>query len=173
MKVCFIGHRQIKITEDLRRRLRGLLLELIGEGTTEFLFGDHSQFDGLCYEIVTELRSEFPQLRRVKYRTHSPELSEYAKLFFLTGYEDSICPAGVAAAGRAAYVERNRAMIRDSDVCVFFYSATYAPWRRKESEGSTAGHRPPSGTALAYNYALQTGKRVENLYCTPAYFSRL
>ena len=56
MKVCFIGHRRVDVTDELRSALRVLLLELIREGATEFLFGDHSQFNDLCYDAVTELR---------------------------------------------------------------------------------------------------------------------
>ena len=125
MKVCFIGHRRVEVTEELCSALRAVLLELIREGATDFLFGDHSQFNDLCYDAVTALRGDFPQLRRIKYRTDNPKLSDYAKQIFLDGYEDNICPAGIAAAGRAAYVERNQAMIHESDVCVFYYEPSY------------------------------------------------
>ena len=164
LKVCFIGHRRVEVTEELRSALRVVLLELIYEGATDFLFGDHSQFNDLCYDAVTELRQDFPQLRRVKLRTGDPELSDYAKRFFLDGYEDSVCPAGVAAAGRAAYVERNQAMIRESDVCVFYYDPAYSPPRRRASKHSVTDYQPQSGTALAYAYAVKSGKRVVNLY---------
>ena len=163
MKVCFIGHRRVEATEELCSALRGLLLELIREGATDFLFGDHSQFNDLCYDAVTTLRQDYPQLCRVKLRTGDPELSDYAKRFFLDGYEDNICPAGVAAAGRAAYVERNQAMIRESDVCVFDYDPAYSPPRRRVSKHSVTDYQPQSGIALAYAYAVKSGKRVVNL----------
>lgn len=158
MKVCFIGHRRVEVTEGLRSELRALLLELIREGATEFLFGDHSQFNDLCYDAVTALRQDYPQLR-----TGDPELSDYAKRFFFDGFEDNICPAGVAAAGRAAYVERNQTMIRESDVCVFYYAPAYSPPRRRASKHSVTDYQPQSGTALAYAYAVKLGKRVVNL----------
>ena len=163
LKVCFIGHRRVNVTDELRSALRALLLELIREGATEFLFGDHSQFNDLCYDAVTELRQDYPRLRRVKLRTGDPELSDYAKRFFFDGYEDNICPAGVAAAGRAAYVERNQAMIHESDVCVFYYDPAYSPPRRRASKHGVTNYQPQSGTALAYAYAVKSGKRVVNL----------
>ena len=86
MKVCFIGHRKVEVTEELRSALCALLLELIREGATDFLFGDHSQFNDLCYDAMTELRQDYPRLRRVKLRTGDPELSDYAKRFFFDGY---------------------------------------------------------------------------------------
>ena len=162
--VCFIGHRRVAVTEGLRAALRALLLELIREGATEFLFGDHSQFNDLCYDAVTALRKEFPRLRRVKLRTDNPELSENTKRFFFDGYEDNICPGDVAASGRAAYVERNQAMIRESDVCVFYYDPAYSPPRRRASKHSVTDYQPNSGTALAYAYAVKSGKHVVNLY---------
>lgn len=164
LTVCFIGHRRVGVTEGLRSALRALLLELIHEGATEFLFGDHSQFNDLCYDAVTALRQDFPQIRRVKLRTDNPELSENTKRFFFDGYEDNICPAGVAASARAAYVERNQAMIRESDVCVFYYDSAYSPPRRRASRRSVTDYQPNSGTALAYAYAVKLGKRVVNLF---------
>ena len=43
----------------------------------------------------------------------------FSRQFLIVGYEESICPKGVGSAGRASYVERNQAMIRESDVCIF------------------------------------------------------
>lgn len=152
------------VTEELSSSLHAVLLELIRADATEFLFGDHSQFNDLCYNAVTTLRNTFPHLKRIKFRTGNPELSEYAKPFFFAGYEDSICPAGVAAAGRAAYIERNQAMIRASDVCVFYYNASYSPPHRRTSKRSVTAYQPNSGTALAYAYAQKSGKQIINLY---------
>ena len=59
--VCFIGHRKINDTPELRERLRGILLDLIENGTVNFIFGDHSAFDDLCYELVTELKKKTPR----------------------------------------------------------------------------------------------------------------
>lgn len=56
MTCCFIGHRKISETPELRVRLEKLLLDLAEGGTFHFLFGDHSAFDALCYELVTELK---------------------------------------------------------------------------------------------------------------------
>lgn len=97
---------------------------------------DHSRFDDLCYAAVTELKEKYPDIRRIKYRIDHPgELRDYVKPFFLSGFEDNICPKGLAGAGRAAYVKRNQAMITASDVCVFYYDESYLPNRRKVEHG--------------------------------------
>ena len=51
MTCCFIGHRKIKVTKELRERVRKIILNLIKSGTVNFIFGDHSAFDSLCYDL--------------------------------------------------------------------------------------------------------------------------
>ena len=145
MTCCFIGHRKIEQTEEIERLLRDTLYSLIGQGVNHFIFGDHSDFDSLCYEIVTELKNEFPQIRRTHYRTDYPDTDDYTLQFLLDGYEDSVCPAGVAGAGRAAYVKRNQAMIHDSDICVFYFDEMYQPNRRRQSKTALTDYQPKSG----------------------------
>lgn len=162
---CFIGHRKIQDEAELRERLHKTVVSLIEAGAREFIFGDHSQFDDLCHDVVTELKTEHPGIRRIKYRSNYPgELSEYEKPFFLEGYEENICPAGVAGAGRISYVKRNQAMVVASDVCIFYYDEGYQPSRRKASKWPPAGDRPNSGTRLAFEFAVRKHKEIINLY---------
>lgn len=49
---CFIGHRKINDTPQLRKYINELLTRLIKDGVINFIFGDHSEFNSLCYEIV-------------------------------------------------------------------------------------------------------------------------
>ena len=72
-------------------------------------------------------------------------------------------------AGKAQYVERNQAMINDSDFCVFYFNPYYQPPRRKYSKRSVGDYQPKSGTQLAFDYANQRkrgGKdlRIINVY---------
>lgn len=114
--------------------MRDNICYLLEQGVATFLFGDHSEFNTLCYEVVSELREVYPKIRRIHYRTDYPDADAYTMQFLLDGYEDSICPDGVAAAGKAAYVERNQAMIQASDFCVFYFNNEYLPASRKESK---------------------------------------
>ena len=63
--------------------------------------------------------------------------------------------------GRASYVERNYAMIDDSDICVFYYNEEYQPQRRKEYKGAFGTYQPKSGTKIAYEYALRKSRSLE------------
>jgi len=143
MTCCFIGHRRIKHKKELASRLRDNICYLLEQGVATFLFGDHSEFNTLCYEVVSELREVYPKIRRIHYRTDYPDADAYTMQFLLDGYEDSICPDGVAAAGKAAYVERNQAMIQASDFCVFYFNNEYLPASRKESKKAISPKAEP------------------------------
>lgn len=56
---CFIGHRKIERTAELERHLKDVIYALIDRGIGEFVFGDHSEFNDLCYESVTEIKRNF------------------------------------------------------------------------------------------------------------------
>ena len=161
---CFIGHRKIKDTPELRIRLQNILLDLIENGTVNFIFGDHSAFDDLCYDLVTKLKEKYPAIKRINFRKDYENTNDYTMQFLIMGYEESICPKGVGSAGKASYAERNQAMIRESDVCVFYYDENYLPPRRKNSKRDLVDYQPKSGTALAYAYAVKKKKRIVNLF---------
>lgn len=54
---CFLGHRKIDETEELKNNLCGIIENLIvNEKIDTFLFGNKSEFDDLCHKIVTDLK---------------------------------------------------------------------------------------------------------------------
>ena len=159
---CFIGHRKINDTPELRVRLQNILLDLIENGTVNFIFGDHSAFNSLCYDLVTELKEKYPAIKRINFRKDYEDTDDYTMQFLIKGYEESICPKGVGNAGRASYVERNQAMIRESDVCIFYYDENYLPTRRRNSRHDICDYQPKSGTAVAHAYAESKKKTIIN-----------
>ena len=82
----------------------------------------------------------------------------------LLGVEKEVEHKTKWTAGRASYVERNQAMINDSDICVFYYDENYKPQERKYSKHCVFTYQPKSGTALAYKYAQQKKKEIINIY---------
>ncbi len=151
--LCFIGHRKIENTSELREKLRVILYEYIQKGVVNFIFGDHSAFNDICYEIVTELKEKFPAIKRIYFRKDYEDADEYTMQFLIKGFEESVCPKGVGNAGRASYVERNQAMIRESEICIFYYNENYRP-----------SCRTISGTARAYLYAVNNKKTIVNCF---------
>ncbi len=67
MKVCFIGHRKVADTEQIKDRLHDTISMLIKNGADTFIFGSRSEFDTLCWEVVTELQAQYPHLKRISY----------------------------------------------------------------------------------------------------------
>ena len=58
---CFIGHRKIEKSIELKQRVEETIKDLIeNKGMNIFLFGSRSEFDDLCHSIVTELQKNNP-----------------------------------------------------------------------------------------------------------------
>lgn len=67
IKRCvFFGHREILNKIEVERNLRLIIRELIKEKNYKiFYFGGLGEFDLLCYNVVTEFKGEFPQIKRI------------------------------------------------------------------------------------------------------------
>ena len=58
---CF-GHSDVDITDELKARTRIEIDRAIEDVVRIFLFGGRSDFNDLCYDLVTEKRNACPQL---------------------------------------------------------------------------------------------------------------
>lgn len=149
MTCCFLGHREICETEELRAQLYTSIKELIVNRKTDtFLFGSKSQFITLCYALVTELKREFPYIKRIYVRAEFPVIREDYLAYLLERYEGTYYPEKLVGAGRSVYIKRNAEMIDISNFCVFYYDEAYLPKGRK------------SGTKIALDYAVKHKKIV-------------
>ena len=180
MKTCsFIGHRKIEETEELKSRLKTVIINMIENEKVEvFLFGSRSDFNFLCHAVVTELKEKYPHIQRRAYMCRSETcvfekerayLEEIYSHFekrpvTLLGVEEEVEYKTKWNSGKAQYVERNQAMIDDSDFCVFYYNENYKPPLRKQNCSVLSTYQPKSGTRLAYEYAKQKKKSVINLF---------
>ena len=146
---CFIGHRRIDESEELKIKLRKEIERVIvEEGVGTFLFGSASRFDSLCHELVNEIKGKYPHIRRVYVRAEFPYINEQYEAYLLESYDETYYPEKITGAGRASYVERNREMIEKSEICIFYYNKANAPTNRK------------SGTGIAFDYAKKKDKRI-------------
>ncbi len=149
---CFLGHRNINETEELKIKLYGIIEKLIvEESVNTFLFGSKSRFDSLCLEIVTKIKEKYPYIKRVYVRAEYPYISERYKAYLLKSYEDTLYPEKILGAGKASYVERNYEMINSSHFCIVYYNELIAPATRK------------SGTKIALDYAIKHGNKIINI----------
>ena len=149
---CFIGHRTINETEELKLMLCDIIEKLIVENSVDtFLFGSKSRFNSLCQETVTEIKEKYPHIKRVYVRAEYPDINEHYKNYLLESYEDTYYPEKIMNSGRAVYVERNYEMIDKSHFCIVYYDEQNAPTTRK------------SGTKIALDYAVKQGKQIINI----------
>jgi len=165
MKVCFIGHRTLERTEEIISSLKETVLKLIKEGAIAFLFGSMSDFNSLSWEVVTELKKEYPFIKRIYVRATYPKIEVAYEKHLLEFYEETYFPQQIENAGKSAYVERNREMIENSEYCIFYYNENYIPTsRRKTKHNVPVTLRRNSGTKIAYEYAVKKKKKIINLY---------
>lgn len=160
---CFFGHRKIEITTLTEALFRTIENLIVTKNADTFLFGSKSDFNDLCYKIVTALKDIYPHIKRVYVRAEFPYINDGYKNYLLQSYEDSYFPPQMINAGKASYVERNREMIDNSAFCVIYYDECYAPPQRKRSKTSFTNYQPKSGTKLAYEYAVKKGIEIINI----------
>lgn len=151
---CFIGHRKLLEKDKLKEKLNVIIENLIqNENVATFLFGSKSDFDDLCYEVVTNLKNKYNYLKRIYVRAEFPYIDDDYKFYLLENYEETYYPERAINAGKAVYVERNFEMIDKSGFCVFYYNESYLPMKRKNSNKDFVDYQPNSGTKIAYDYA--------------------
>ena len=149
---CFIGHRTIIETEELKSKIIEIIEKLIvDENVDTFLFGSKSRFNSLCLELVTKIKEKYPHIKRIYVRAEYTYISDDYKKYLLENYEDTYYPERIIGSGKAVYVERNCEMIDKSDVCIIYYDERLYPATRK------------SGTEIALNYAIKQGKHIIKL----------
>ncbi|MBQ7307269.1 MAG: DUF1273 family protein [Clostridia bacterium] len=169
MKKCsFIGHRKIDITDELKLRLESIIEKLINKGVDTFIFGSKSEFNSLCYEVVLDMQKKYPLIERVVYKlpseyyfTSKSEKEKYDEIMqnivknnFKNFYYDKVI--SINNNYWNAYVVRNKKMIDDSDICIFYYDENYLPVKRNYRQTQ-------SGTNIAFNYAKAKNKVIINI----------
>ena len=165
MKVCFIGHRRIEKNEELLSSLRECILALIKNGVDTFLFGSKSAFDDLSWKVVSEIKLEYPYIKRVYVRSAYQYIDKSYKEYLLKYYEETYFPSKIEKAGKYSYVERNCDMIDKSTYCVFYYNENYIPpLKQGGKRNMLLASTPKSGTKIAYEYAIKKKKNIINLF---------
>ena len=161
MKVCFVGHRKIELTEQLRKALHDTTLMLIDKGATTFLFGSKSEFDNLAWEVVSNLQKQYPYIQRVYVRSTYQHIDKSYEEYLLKFYEITYFPPKLSSVGKNSYIARNYEMIDQCDCCVFYYNDKYVPEQQNCTPLPTIRQ---SGTKIAYQYAIKKKKIVINLF---------
>ena len=142
---CFFGHREIDETVELKEWLKSTIESLIAnESVDTFLFGSRSRFNSLCHELVSEMKTKHPQIKRIYVRAEYPVISDSYREYLLMEYEDTYYPESVVGANRLAYIKRNQEIIDKSRFCVVYYNEEYVS----------------KGTKQALDYARRKNKEI-------------
>ena len=93
MKIAFIGHRKINITNTLKDNLYAAIEKILYDfPDAEFLFGSNSEFDFLCLQTINNLRLRFPYLKRIYVRAKMENLNESYEKYLHSIYDDTFFP---------------------------------------------------------------------------------
>ena len=151
---CFLGHRKIDITCEMRKKLHNIVEKMIvNDNIDTFFFGSKSEFDEFCYDVVSNLKIKYPHIKRIYVRAQFPVISDDYRDYLLQTYEHTYYPENIINSGKASYVERNFEMINRSKICIMYFDKNY-----------NSSYKGKSGTKIAYDYAFKRGKRIINIF---------
>jgi len=125
--LSFFGHSTIEITDTLKKDLRNLIRQKITqENYGVFLFGGFGKFDELAWEIVSELKKEYPHIKRIFVLTEEKHLKKYKRPKYLKDedYEEFIYLQLQYNGFRTRIYYRNIEMINISDFVIFYVNNT-------------------------------------------------
>ncbi|MCM1306438.1 MAG: hypothetical protein NC037_00075 [Bacteroides sp.] len=144
---CF-GHKEVEITDELRAKTSVEIDRAIASGVRIFLFGGLSDFDDLCYDLVTEKKNSNPELniQRVFCFPLERNMRKPPSWFRQKEYELLKCPEKSFDYWYKSIYFRNIAMINESDWVLFY-----------------AEPIEKSGAYKAYKYAKIKHKHIVNL----------
>ncbi|MBR1975420.1 MAG: hypothetical protein IKA20_06175 [Clostridia bacterium] len=144
MKSCsFFGHRQYGY-QEYRERIKAIIVELIEKyKVTQFYSGGRGAFDGICSDIVGELRATYPHVKNTLVYSYMPKKDEYG---LPKKYTDSVYLLEDRVPPRLAILKTNEKMVDKAD---FILSGVRYSW---------------GGAATAQAYALQKKKKVITIF---------
>ncbi len=153
--VCFTGHRNIKVTQELSDRLYNKLETLINNGADTFLAGGAIGWDLLCEKTVLELREKYPHIKlhiimpcpeneQTKKWKSDDDKAEYHKILLAADYTE-ICSEHMT---NECMKKRNARLVQLADCCICCYDKC----------------RIRSGTGQTVRIAEHKGLFIINLY---------
>ena len=119
-KICsFFGHRDVEITDELLAKTTAEIEKSVDFGCRIFYFGGFSDFDALCYQIVTKLKEQTPEIKRVFCVPLEKYIRKNAPYFKREDYDEIIYLQPTLEGWYKSIYFRNCAMIDNSDLIIF------------------------------------------------------
>ena len=146
-RCVFFGHRWISLSEQEKTLLQNTVIDLItNEGVTDFIFGGYGSFDSIAYQTVSEIKKQYPNIRRIRALAYFPRDKEDTDRLNRL-YDFVFLPEGTEIGPqRYAITRRNRTLAKECDFMICYVM-------------SNSG-----GAYTAMKTAKANGKKVINIY---------
>ena len=130
---CFFGHGECYGLD--KTVLRNAIEDLIKQGVTEFLVGNHGQFDGMEFSCLQDISKDYPEISYSVALAYLPTRKEDCDIY--QGH--SFYPEGLEIGpAKFAIERRNRYLIDSADICLCYINHT---WGGAYKFVRTAKHR--------------------------------
>lgn len=124
MRICFFGHRDFLITDELEKKLISVLYENLHEDC-EFFFGGYGVFDNLAYKCVSRLTSCY----KIQKTFVTPYITEsYLKNqveYDRYKYDQVVYPEIEKVPYKFAISARNKWMVEQSDLVICYITRSH------------------------------------------------
>lgn len=145
MIITFFGHSNCLFNDDIKKRLKNILLdEIIKNPTCKFYLGGYGDFDGLCLRTLKDLKNDFPDIELIfitPYLDKNYSKLELAKYY----YDDVIFPPIESVPRKFAILKRNEWMVEQADLVIAYVKYFWG------------------GAAKALEYSKRKKKRIINI----------
>lgn len=145
MIITFCGHSNFIFSDDVKEKLKNLLINEIRKSPTcNFYLGGYGDFDRLCLRTLRELKKDFPNIELLFI---TPYLDEnYGKLQSAKYcYDGVIFPPIESVPQKFAIIKRNEWMVNKANLVIAFVKY------------------PSGGAAKTLEYAKRKNKVIINL----------
>ena len=124
-KICFTGHRNIKITPGIKFKLSEVIENFIKKGVEDFYAGGAIGWDMLCETTVLKLKKNYPQIKLYLILPCPPEQqtkgwSDSNKIIYnniLSSADSEICSLSYY---NGCMAKRNQRLVDLSDICICY-----------------------------------------------------
>ena len=142
-KSCvFFGHRWVVLTEQEKILLHATIIKLITEeGVEDFIFGGYGDFDSMAYRMVSDIKNDYPQIRKIYAQAYIPKHQEDMD-HLKRVYDFVYLPEGTEVGlQRYAISRRNRSLAKECDFMVCYIisnsGGAYAAMKTAKTHGKT------------------------------------
>ena len=143
MKSCaFFGHGKFDYREYKEEIEKSIIHLIENYSVTQFYAGGRGTFDGICSEIVAELKLSYPHIKNTLVLSYMPK----EDFFLHPKYDDSVYLLEKQVPPKYAVVHTNKALIDKVD---FVIVGVRYSW---------------GGARIAYEYAEKRGKIFKNIF---------